>query len=251
MRRTSARIVLAAVLGLLALRAPAAEETSSMNVSEGKETVILLHGLSRSPRSMKRLQAALSREGYAVFNAGYPAGRRPIENLSDDLDARLSDIRANPERRVHFVTHSFGGILLRYYLKEKALPNLGRVVMLSPPNGGSELADLLAKIPLVRKAAGPNRRRLGTDPGGLPASLGSVDFALGVITGDRSFNPLFSSLIPGPDDGFVGVERAKVRGMTDFLVVPCTHTFIVRSRQVIEQTLRFLRDGSFDHRTSA
>ena len=152
---------------------------------------------------------------------------------------------------MHFVTHSFGGILLRYYLREKSLPNLGRVVMLSPPNGGSELADLLAKIPLVRRAAGPNRRRLGTDPGSLPAILGPVDFDLGVITGDRSLNPLFSLLIPGPDDGFVGVERAKVRGMTDFLVVPRTHTFIVRSRQVIEQTLKFLRDGSFDHHTPA
>ena len=123
--------------------------------------------------------------------------------------------------------------------------------MLSPPNGGSELADLLRKVPLVRKAAGPNRPQLGTDPAGLPASLGSVDFNLGVIAGDRSFNPLFSLLIPGPDDGFVAVERAKVKGMTDFLIVPRTHTFIMRSRQVIEQTLRFLRDGSFDHPTPA
>jgi len=244
-------MVLALALVLLSMRGPAAEDMRGMNAKDGKETVVLLHGLSRSPRSMKRLEAALSRGGYAVTNVGYPAGRRPIENLSGDLDARLTEIRADRGRRVHFVTHSFGGILLRCYLGETSLPNLGRVVMPSPPNGGSELADLLAKIPLVRRAAGPNRRRLGTDPGSLPAILGPVDFDLGVITGDRSFNPLFSSLIPGPDDGFVGVERAKVRGMTDFLVVPRTHTFIVRSRQVIEQTLKFLRDGSFDHHTPA
>jgi len=240
--------VIAGMVGLLALRPPAAEEKRGMN---REETVVLLHDLSRTPRSMKRLAAVLSRNGYDVLNVGYQAGRRPIEDLSGDLDARLAEIRKATDRRVHFVTHSFGGILLRYYLKDRPLPNVGRVVMLSPPNGGSELADLLRKIPLVRKAGGPNRPRLGTDPAGLPARLGPVDFDLGVITGDRSFNPLFSSLIPGPDDGLIAVERAKVQGMTDFLVVPRTHTFIMRSRQVIEQTLKFLRDRSFDHRTSA
>src|SRR2546425_7786707 len=213
----------------------------------GKETVVLLHGLSRTKHSMRRLEAALSRSGYAVLNVGYPAGRRPIEDLSDDLGARLAEIAGAPERRIHFVTHSFGGILLRYYLRDGPVPTLGRVVMLSPPNGGSELADLLRKLPLIRKAGGPNRPRLGTDPADLPARLGPVDFDLGVITGNRSINPLFSSIIPGPDDGFVAVERAKVRGMTDFLVVRRTHTFIMNSRQVIGQTLKFLRDGSFDH----
>ena len=236
--------VIAAVLGLPAARQAAAGDEHTIS---GKETVVLLHGLSRTPRSMKRLEAALSRSGYAVVNVGYRAGRRPIEDLSEDLGARLAELGGSPDRRVHFVTHSFGGILVRYYLKDRPLPNLGRVVMLSPPNGGSELADLLGKLPLVRKAGGPNRRRLGTDPAGLPARLGPVDFDLGVITGDRSINPLFSSLIPGPDDGFVAVERARVRGMTDFLVVPRTHAFIMQSRQVIAQTLKFLRDGSFDH----
>lgn len=240
------RIVAAGVLGLLVSRPSAADERRP---TIGHETVVLLHGLNRTSRSMKPLEAALAEVGYEVVNVGYPAGRRPIEDLSDDLEARLSEIRGAPDRRVHFVTHSFGGILLRCYLKERPLPNLGRVVMLSPPNGGSELADLVRKIPLVRKAAGPNRPRLGTDPAGLPARLGPVDFDLGVIAGDRSFNPMFSSLIPGPDDGFVAVQRAKVQGMVDFLVVPRTHTFILRSQQVIEQTLKYLRDGSFDHCT--
>jgi pimeloyl-ACP methyl ester carboxylesterase len=248
MKRTPARIAITGMVGLLLVRPTASEET---HPTDRRETVVLLHGLSRTERSMRRLGAALSRGGYDVVNVGYPAGRRPIEALSSDLDVRLRAIRRTPDRRVHFVTHSFGGILLRYYLREKPLPNLGRVVMLSPPNGGSELADRLSGIPLVRKAAGPNRPRLGTDPAGLPARLGPVDFDLGVITGDRSINPVFSALIPGPDDGFVAVERAKIRGMNDFLVVPCTHAFIMRSKRVIGQTLKFLREGSFDHRTPA
>jgi len=212
-----------------------------------REVVVLLHGLSRTPRSMRRIDTALAAAGYDVVNFGYRAGRRPIEDLSSDLDASLAVFRGEQGPRVSFVTHSFGGILLRYYLKDRPLPNVGRVVMLSPPNGGSELADLLNRIPLARKAAGPNRPRLGTDAAGLPARLGPVDFELGVITGSRTLNPIFSSLIPGPDDGFVGVGRARVEGMADFLVVPRTHAFIMKNRGVIRETLKFLRDGSFEH----
>jgi triacylglycerol lipase len=242
-RRTLRLLVLPAALAWIG---PAGVPAAEAPVPE-RDIVVLLHGLSRSPRSMKKLETALARDGYEVVNFGYPAGRRRIEELSGDLDARLTEHRRTVDRRVHFVTHSFGGILLRYYLKEHPLPNVGRVVMLSPPNGGSELADLLRKIPLARRVAGPNRPRIGTDPDGLPARLGPVAFELGVITGDRSINPIFSALIRGPDDGFVGVARARVGGMTDFLVVPRTHAFIMKSRGVIQQTLKFLRDGSFDH----
>jgi len=242
-RRALRVLVLLATLGGLGLARARAAEAS---VPE-RDIVVLLHGLSRSPRSMKKLETALARDGYEVVNIGYRAGRRRIEDLSGDLDARLTEHKPTGDRRVHFVTHSFGGILVRYYLKEHPLPNVGRVVMLSPPNGGSELADLLRKIPLARRVAGPNRPRIGTDPDGLPARLGPVAFELGVITGDRSINPIFSALIRGPDDGFVGVARARVGGMTDFLVVPRTHAFIMKSRGVIHQTLKFLREGSFDH----
>ena len=145
------------------------------------------------------------------------------------------------------MTHSFGGLALRYYLETRPLPNLGRVVMLGPPSGGSELADLLRRIPLARDIAGPVRRSLGTDSESLAARLGPVRFELGVIAGNRSLNPLFSWIIPGPDDGMVSVQRARVSGMTDFLVVPRTHSFIMRSREVIAQTATFLATGRFDH----
>src|SRR2546425_6703931 len=126
----------------------------------GKETVVLLHGLSRTPRSMRRLEAALSESGYAVLNVGYRAGRRPIEDLSDDLGARLAEIGGAPERRIHFVTHSFGGILLRYYLRDRRLPQLGGDLKLRPPNGGRELRDLLRQLPLVPSTGGTERPRI-------------------------------------------------------------------------------------------
>ena len=57
----------------------------------------------------------------------------------------------------------------------------------------------------------------------------------------------FESVSKVYDDGTVAVERTKVPGMTDFLTVPCGHTFIMNDRKVIEQVEKFLRAGSFDH----
>ena len=212
-----------------------------------QDTVVLLHGLGRSPRSLKRIERELFKHGYRVVNVAYPTGRESIEGLSARLGAVLARQAIGRTGRVHFVTHSMGGIVLRYYLHGHRIDQMGRVVMLSPPNAGSELVDLLKGIPWVGDHAGPSREQLGTDASSLPSRLGPVGFELGVIAGNRSWNPLFSWVLPGEDDGMVSVERAKVGGMSDFLVVSRTHTFLMNDREVIRQTLAFLRDGRFDH----
>ena len=217
----------------------------------GPETVVLLHGLGRTPRSMNRMERALGERGYRVVNLAYPSRERTIEELSRDLHERILECCAEQSGPVHFVTHSMGGILVRQYLHDHDLPNAGRVVMLSPPNGGSELVDLLERLPVVRRHVGPSREQLGTGPEDLPSRLGPVRFELGVIAGRRSWNPLFSSVLPGADDGMVSVARARVEGMSDFLVVPRAHPFIMRDRAVIEQSVAFLRRGAFDHTAQA
>jgi hypothetical protein len=143
------------------------------------------------------------------------------------------------------VTHSLGGILVRAYVKTYPPVNLGRVVMLSPPNRGSELIDIFREYWWFRKFFGPIQQQLGTDAASIPNTLGPVHFELGVITGNRSINPIGSAFIPGPNDGTVSVARAQVEGMHNFLVVPYGHTFIMMHKAVAEQTLHFLRTGHF------
>ena len=213
--------------------------------AEDAETVVVVHGLGRTPASMSVLELRLETAGYRVVSFGYPSTSEPLELLVERLAGEVSACCAGDPRRVHFVTHSMGGVLVWSYLAGKAEPHLGRVVMLSPPSQGSELIDALEESSLARLVLGPAGMELGTDSSAVASRLGPADFPLGIIAGDRSMNPLASWLIPGPDDGKVGVERSRAQGATDFLVLPATHTFIMNREDVAEETIRFLRTGRF------
>ncbi|MDY6881316.1 MAG: alpha/beta fold hydrolase [Desulfatiglans sp.] len=208
--------------------------------------IVLLHGLARSKQSMSRLEARLSAEGFRVLNIDYPSRSKGIQALAEEtIKQAILCCRDKGAKKIHFVTHSMGGILVRCYLKQHDLPELGRVVMLSPPNGGSEVVDMFRDWSFFRWVNGPAGEELGTDQNSLPKKLGPVDFELGVITGDRSLNLLLSCIIPGPDDGKVSVRSAKVKGMKDFLVIHTSHPFIMQNLKVIEQTAHFLKQGKF------
>jgi len=218
---------------------------------QNRELVILLHGLARTERSMLKLENRLSSSGYAVVNTTFPSTKHPIEYLSDVvLEGIIQQYYGNPQQKIHFVTHSFGGIIIRFYLKHHTLPNLGRTVMISPPNQGSELVDRLKNTVFFKKFNGPAGSQLGTDKDSLPLNLGPVDFELGVISGNRSLNLINSLILPGPDDGIVSVEGTKVAGMKDFIVLPQSHTYIMLSEKVINQVIHFLKHGVFNHKTS-
>ncbi len=217
------------------------------NSVTGKQIVILLHGHSRTSKSLRKMEKALLREGYIVENIDYPSRKMNIEDLSEYLDRKLKSCCTDKDKKLHFVTHSLGGIIVRFYLEKHETDNLGRVVMLSPPNSGSEIVDLLKDIPIVNEHTSKSRIQLGTGEESIPKQFGPVNYDLGVIAGDRSYIPLFSWIIPGPDDGMVSVQSAQAKGMSDFIVVPHTHTFIMNSQKVIEQVITFIENGEFAH----
>ncbi len=208
------------------------------------EAVILLHGLARSDRSMNKLEKALAERGYRVHNVAYLSTRDTIRNLAEKAIPPALE-RCADAPRVHFVTHSLGGILVRQYLGEHAVANLGRVVMLGPPNQGTEVVDKLGDFPGFRFFHGEAGLELGTGKGSVPKRLGRANFDLGIIAGTRSINLILSSLIRGPNDGKVSVDRTRVEGMRDHLEMPVTHPFMMRNPGVIEQVIHYLEHGSF------
>ncbi len=219
------------------------------------ETVVLLHGIGVNGWTMARLGSALTRDGFHVVNLSYPSRTVPLETLARDwLPAQLAAHVPAASPRLHFVTHSMGGILLRTWLAEQrrtgpAFPaKLGRVVMLAPPNAGSEAADRLGRVWFFRALLGPNLARLGTAPNHLPKSLGPWPAAaeLGIITGNHSVNPLASVWVPKPNDGPVSVANSHLAGERAHRVLPVSHTGILFRAAAARATSTFLRTGHFD-----
>lgn len=215
-------------------------------VSAAAEHVVVLHGLARSTRAMAPMAAFLAARGYVVTNIAYPSRAAPVESLAVGLRAQLV-AAVGETARVHVVAHSMGGILIRQIQATHPLPNLGRVVMLGPPNVGSEVVDRLGGLALFRWINGPAGLQLGTvGAAALPARLGPVTFEVGVLAGDRSINWINSLMIPGPDDGKVSVARARVEGERAFRVVHVAHPFLMRDAAIMHYALRFLQHGQFE-----
>ncbi len=220
------------------------QATESMTVND--ECVILLHGLGRTAGSMSKIEDYLTQAGYQVWNKSYPSTTEEVKPLADAAITKgLDHCNSQRSEKIHFVTHSLGGILVRSYLQDNQLTQLGKIVMISPPNNGSEVVDMLGEYTLFQSIMGPAASQLGTQQDNVTTTLKPVSGIIGIITGNSTSDPWFSPFIPGEDDGKVSVESAKLKEMTDFLVVDNGHTFIMRSETVVLQVAHFLKHGKF------
>ena len=234
------------LLGLASRLPPSGEHGTVSSV----ETVVLLHGLGRSARNMLILKWRLQARGYRVCNVDYDTRVRSLDQAADAVhDSLRTCVRA--DSRIHFVTHSLGGLVLRALLDRHPVPMAGHAVMLAPPNRGSEIADHVGEFRVTESILGPLAAQLGTQPEDLPQRLPIPPIPFGVIAGDQWINPAGPLWLPAPHDGTVSVASTRLVGMQDHIVLPYTHTFIMNSSAVADQIESFLRAGRFVHRSIA
>lgn len=225
-------------------RENAAENRAETN-GDG-EWVVLLHGIFRGPRSMAKIEKALVESGYRVLNFGYPSTRESIEDIAELLHQEVQRLpRGNG--RVHFVTHSLGGIVVRYYLAHYSCPYAGRIVMIAPPNRGSTLASYLAKWMPYRWMFGKAGQQVAESPDSYPLLLPPPRAEFGVIAGGLGGEVGINPLIPGDNDGTVKVDETKLPGMKDFILIKGQHSTLLAQRPVAENVLFFLAEGTFKH----
>ncbi len=236
------------LLFLTAMLAGCGGKSTNLISSSGDErqTVVLLHGLGRSTRAMAYLQYRLQEAGYETFSIGYPSTRLQPEEILQLLRNKVHACCAS-RKKVHFVGHSLGGVIVRALLQERRDINLGRVVILGSPNQGTALVDWLADNRWFRVLAGPTGMRLGRGNNSWPKQLPAPDYELGVIAGTHSANPIGSWILSGPDDGIVSVQSARLTGMKDFMLTPAGHVMMRYSDEVADAVIQFLQSGSFPH----
>lgn len=211
----------------------------------GDEVVLLLHGLGRGEGSMRALADDLRQAGYATCNQAYPSRELSLPALAGYAANAIDSLSQDGYERVHLVSHSMGGILARYLLQFRSLPGDGYLVMLSPPNHGSEIIDTFGDFGWFQWLMGPAATELATDDSALVNRLQPISTRTGIITGTRSSDPWFNFLFEGEHDGKVSVDSARLSEADGFRLVEAGHTFIMRDREVRSLVLDFLRQGYF------
>ena len=222
--------------------------THASNISK-REYVIVLHGVARSSSSMDKVAKSISAHSdkFEVYNIDYESTNNSFTELVDKLNDDLQKILVDKNKKVNFVGYSMGSLMIRYYIQKYKPNNLGRVVMLAPPNKGSEAADFFKDNILFKEIFGEAGQKMGTKKDSITHKLKDADYELGIIAGDRSIDPISSFVIPGPDDGKVAIDKTKIKGMKEHIVLHTSHTFIIYNDEAIRQTIYFLKNGKFDN----
>lgn len=213
--------------------------------------VVLLHGIARTKGSMESMGKALSQRGYVVINIDYESREKKIEKLIVDIRKKIVKNKIPEAKKINFIGHSMGGLVIRAYINKYKPKNIGRVVMIGTPNKGSEVADFLVDNYFYKSFYGPAGQELVTDQSDFKKIFGDVNYELGVIAGNCTIDPVSSLIIPGDDDGKVAIVKTKIKGMKDHVILCATHSFMPSNKHVKRQAEYFLEHGKFQHKVKS
>jgi pimeloyl-ACP methyl ester carboxylesterase len=211
-----------------------------------KDYVVLLHGMAVNSLYMLRLEKALSKEGYQIINMDYPSRKSTISDISNMIFKKLNLINKESNLKVHFVGFSMGCLVIRELLGKNELPNVGNIVLIGPPNHGSQVSDFLVNNIFYKAFFGPAGQQLTTNFA-KNNPFPSLQHTFGIIAGNVCLDPFSYFILPKENDGKITVESTKLEGMKDHIIIPISHTLMVFSNEVIKQVIYFLKYSHFKH----
>ncbi len=235
----------AAIAAIIFSMAPS-KKIPTRKAGGGKERwVFLVHGVLRSASSMGKIEAALRERGFFTHNFNYDSRHEPMKAVTKRLHREIGKVMGRDVESVSFVTHSFGTIVVRYYLAHHRVKKIGRFVMIAPPNKGSEWARILGKLPLYRWAMGIAGEKVQDVEKTIPKIMAPPPCEFGVIAGGSGTWFGINPLLKGDDDGTITVDETKLEGMKDFIQVKGQHSMLLMQQKVVDNVIAFLEGGTF------
>ena len=213
-----------------------------------KECVVLVHGLWRSGWAMRSIANDLHDFEYQTVTISYPSTSMSIPEIAENyLPPAIEECKQQGAEQIHFVSHSMGGIIVRQYLQTHHLPLGSKVVMLSPPNQGSELSEKFGDSSWYQQIVGPSGVSLSKKEGGIISTLKAIKEPVGIIAAYRDWSLWPSTWLPKPNDGTVSVESMKLAEMDDFVLINSGHAMMRFDDHTHQQIRYFLSKGEFYH----
>ena len=241
---------------------------------KNQDFLVLLHGIYGKSSDMESI-AQNFKDNYRIINIQYPTTKETAEEISDlyiepnienikeqifsenfhkkienqyyEIDENSNKINKNFNQnvKINFVAHSMGTGILRYYLKENPLENLGKVVFISPPSHGSHLADVpfVDKLPSMLGKVVP---QFSTKKDSFVNQLGEPDYNYMILIGNKTNNPLYSMIIRGKDDGMVPLKTAKMKSDNFKIIENTTHTSILKDKRTMKEISEFFKSSDLN-----
>ena len=236
--------------------------------------LVLLQGIYGKSSDMESI-AQNFKDNYRIINIQYPTTKETAEEISDlYIEPNIENIKEqifsenfhkkignqyyeiaensnkinknfNQNIKINFVAHSMGTGILRYYLKENPLENLGKVVFISPPSHGSHLADVpfVDKLPSMLGKVVP---QFSTKKDSFVNQLGEPDYDYMILIGNKTNNPLYSMIIRGKDDGMVPLKTAKMKSDNFKIIENTTHTSILKDKRTMKEISEFFKSSDLN-----
>ena len=211
-----------------------------------KQCVVLVHGLWRSGWAMRSIADDLNDFAYQTVSVSYPSTSMSIPEIAERyLPPAIDECKQGGAEQIHLVSHSMGGIVVRQYLQNNHLPSGSKVVMLSPPNQGSELSEKFGSEGWYQQIVGTAGASLTKKDSGIIVNLKPVEEPVGIIAAYRNWSLWPSTWLPEPNDGTVSVASMKLAEMDDFVLINSGHAMIRFDDATQEQIRHFLSTGRF------